>query len=133
MSFTRVCTFAVADSFTERCRKVYFAPDDYSLMAWGVVNAGLYFLFQEKAIVTEGAQKAQMLEYQALCRDNLETALTNLPLLMPARRDSIEVLVLGVCTRPRPFRWWGQESERAKLTGPLGLLLDRDFQIYTRS
>ncbi|KXX75460.1 Protein STB5 [Madurella mycetomatis] len=95
MSFTTVCTFAVADSFTERCRKVYFAPDDYSLMAWGVVNAGLYFLFQEKAIITEGAQRTQMLEYQALCRDNLETALTNLPLLMPARRDSIEVLVLG--------------------------------------
>ncbi|GAB1312466.1 hypothetical protein MFIFM68171_02676 [Madurella fahalii] len=95
MSFTTVCTFVVADNFTERCRKVYFAPDDYSLMVWGVVNAGLYFLFQEKAILSEGAQKAQMLEYQALCRDNLETALTNLPLLMPARRDSIEVLLLG--------------------------------------
>lgn len=87
------------DNFTEECRKVYFATDDYSLMTWGVVNGGLYFLFQEKASLAEGAQRAQFLEYQSLCRDNLETALANLPLLMPARKESVEVLLMGVRAR----------------------------------
>ncbi|KAK4040384.1 hypothetical protein C8A01DRAFT_46280 [Parachaetomium inaequale] len=94
-SFATICTFIAAENFAERCSKVYFATDDYSLMSWGVVNAGLYFLLQEKASLADGAQRAQLLEYQSLCRDNLETALTNLPLLMPARKESIEVLLLG--------------------------------------
>lgn len=95
-SFATICTFIATENFTERCSKVYFATDDYSLMTWGTVNAGLYFLFQEKAALARGAQRAQLLEYQSLCRDNLETALANLPLLMPARKESIEVLLLGV-------------------------------------
>lgn len=98
VSFATICTFIAADNFNDQCRKVYFATEDYSLMTWGVVNAGLYFLFQEKACLSEGTQRAQFLEYQSLCRDNLETALTNLPLLMPARKESLEVLLLGVRT-----------------------------------
>ncbi|KAL2140329.1 hypothetical protein VTI28DRAFT_3973 [Corynascus sepedonium] len=94
-SFATICTFVAAENFAERCSKVYFATEDFSLMSWGVVNAGLYFLLQEKASLAEGAQRAQLLEYQSLCRDNLETALTNLPLLMPARKESIELLLLG--------------------------------------
>ncbi|KAL2150119.1 hypothetical protein VTH82DRAFT_7795 [Thermothelomyces myriococcoides] len=94
-SFATICTFIAAENFAERCSKVYFATEDFSLMSWGVVNAGLYFLLQEKASLAEGPQRAQLLEYQSICRDNLETALTNLPLLMPARRESIELLVLG--------------------------------------
>jgi hypothetical protein len=97
-SFAGICIFVATENFAERCRRVYFATDDYSLMTWGVVNAGLYFLLQEKAsLAGDAAQQAQLLEYQALCRDNLETALANLPLLLPARRESIEVLLLGVC------------------------------------
>ncbi|KAK4133515.1 hypothetical protein BT67DRAFT_52832 [Trichocladium antarcticum] len=95
VSFATICTFIAADNFTDQCRKVYFATEDYSLMRWGVVNAGLYFLFQEKACLADDAPRARFLEYQALCRDNLETALTNLPLLLPARRESLEVLLLG--------------------------------------
>ena len=96
VSFATICAFVAADNFAERCSKVYFATDDYSLMTWGTVNAGLYFLFQEKASLVTGAQRDQLLEYQNLCRDNLETALANLPLLMPARQESIEVLLQGV-------------------------------------
>ena len=82
---------------------MYFATDDFSLMSWGVVNAGLYFLLQEKAALVSGAQRDELLEYQSLCRDNLETALTNLPLLMPARKECIEVLLLGACpSQPIP-------------------------------
>ncbi|KAL2183603.1 hypothetical protein L209DRAFT_759267 [Thermothelomyces heterothallicus CBS 203.75] len=94
-SFATICTFVAAENFAERCSKVYFATEDFSLMSWGVVNAGLYFLLQEKASLAEGPQRTQLLEYQSLCRDNLETALTNLPLLMPARKESIELLLLG--------------------------------------
>ncbi|EAQ90092.1 hypothetical protein CHGG_06711 [Chaetomium globosum CBS 148.51] len=89
-SFATICTFIAAENFAERCSRVYFATDDFSLMSWGVVNAGLYFLLQEKAALVSGAQRDELLEYQSLCRDNLETALTNLPLLMPARKECIE-------------------------------------------
>ncbi|KAJ4298382.1 hypothetical protein N0V88_003412 [Collariella sp. IMI 366227] len=95
VSFTNICTFIATDNFPERCSKVYFATEDYSLMTWGIVNAGLYFLFQERASLAQGAQRTQLLEYQCLCRDNLETALSSLPLLMPPRKESIEVLLLG--------------------------------------
>lgn len=96
MSFATICTFVATGPFAECCSKVYFATEDYSLMTWGTVNAGLYFLFQERAPFAETpALRAQYLEYQALCRDNLETALANLPLLMPARHESVEILLLG--------------------------------------
>ncbi|SPQ19847.1 f63a4906-a6fb-4e30-a403-60ac7174ad3a [Thermothielavioides terrestris] len=94
-SFITICTMVATDNFAERCSKVYFATEDYSILTWGIVNAGLYFLFLERASVAEGARKAQLLQYQSVCRDNLETALTNLPLLLPARKESVEILLLG--------------------------------------
>ncbi|KAK4157365.1 hypothetical protein C8A00DRAFT_40210 [Chaetomidium leptoderma] len=94
-SFATICTVIAAENFADRCSKVYFATEDYSLITWGIVNAVLYFLLQDKASLADEAQRAQLLEYQSLCRDNLETALTNLPLLLPVRKDTIELLLLG--------------------------------------
>jgi len=39
---------------------------------------------------------AELLRHHVTCRDNLETALSSLPLLMPARMDTIKALLLGV-------------------------------------
>ncbi|KAK3904000.1 hypothetical protein C8A05DRAFT_14092 [Staphylotrichum tortipilum] len=96
VGFATVCAFIATENFAERCGRVYFATEDYSVMAWGTVNAGLYFLLQEKAALAQGAQREKLVGYMGMCRDNLETALVNLPLLMPPRRESVEVLLLGV-------------------------------------
>ncbi|KAK0655189.1 hypothetical protein B0T16DRAFT_450919 [Cercophora newfieldiana] len=81
--------------FTEWCRMVYFADEDYSLTIFALVNGGLYYIMQERAAFAEGEEQAEMLRWMEMCRDNFETAMANLPLLMPARRESIQVLVLA--------------------------------------
>lgn len=104
-TFTLMCTFIAVDDFVDCCRRVYFATEDYSLATFIVVNAGLFYLFQEKATRTDEAQAEKLIEYRNLCRDNLETALMALPLFMPARKESIEALLLAVSvplTSPRP-------------------------------
>lgn len=95
MTFTLICAFIAIEDFIESCRKVYFATEDFSVATFIIVNAGLYYLFQEKSVVDE-ARSAEFIEYHYLCRDNLETALASLPLLMPPRMDTIEALMLGV-------------------------------------
>ncbi|KAK4460093.1 hypothetical protein QBC42DRAFT_333594 [Cladorrhinum samala] len=94
-SFPIICAFIAVEDFNERCRRVFFPTEDYTLTLWGTVNAGLYFLFQERAAAAKGARAAQLTEALHLCRDNFETVLTNLPLVMPARRESVELLLLG--------------------------------------
>jgi hypothetical protein len=75
---------------------VYFADEDYSLTTFAIVNGGLYYLLQERVWYAEGEEEAELLRYMDMCCANFETALVNLPLLMPARKESVEVLVLGV-------------------------------------
>ncbi|KAK3364500.1 hypothetical protein B0T25DRAFT_67577 [Lasiosphaeria hispida] len=95
VSFTLMCSVVMSDKYNERCRRVYFATEDFSLTSFAIVNSGLYFLFQEKAWSAEGARKVELRGYQDMCRDNLETALANLPMLMPERRESVDVLLMG--------------------------------------
>ena len=95
MTFMMSCTFITVESFIETCRKVYFATEDYNIAIFIIVNAGLYYLFQEKSIMDE-QRREEYLRYHYLCRDNLETALTSLPLLLPPTREMIEALLLGV-------------------------------------
>ncbi|KAB5572543.1 hypothetical protein GE09DRAFT_1170639 [Coniochaeta sp. 2T2.1] len=95
ITFMRDCVFITVDSFTDYCRKVFFATEEYSTALFIIVNAGLYFLFQEKLVMDASAKK-DYLEYHHLCRDNLETALASLPLIMPPKRETVEALLLGV-------------------------------------
>lgn len=89
------CTFITVEEFIDACQKVYFATKDYGIPIFIIVNAGLYYLFQEKAMTNE-SRSEEFLKYHHLCRDNLETALTNLPLLLSPTREMIEALLLGV-------------------------------------
>ncbi|KAK3372107.1 hypothetical protein B0H63DRAFT_401547 [Podospora didyma] len=93
ITFTLICGFIAIENFTARCQKVYFATEDYSLATFGIVNALLYFLIQEKA---EEPSMAELRKYHTLCRDNLETALANMPLLMAPRKENVETLLSGV-------------------------------------
>ncbi|KAK4231030.1 hypothetical protein QBC38DRAFT_507061 [Podospora fimiseda] len=94
-SFPTICAFMAVEDFNERCRRVFFPTEDYALTLWGTVNAGLYFLFQERAAAADGPRAGQLTECMHLFRDNLETVLKNLPLVIPARRESVELLLLG--------------------------------------
>ncbi|KAK7419743.1 hypothetical protein QQX98_003115 [Neonectria punicea] len=94
MAFITSCSFINIKYFIECCRKVYFATEDYSIAVFVIVNAGLYYLFQEKSVADE-SQRGQCLEYHHLCRDNLETALSNWPLLHLPTKEMIEALLLG--------------------------------------
>lgn len=103
LNFALVSTFVALDEFVESCRRVYFATEDFSLVTFIIVNSGLYYLFQDKHILDDNeAATSDILKHQLICRDNLETALSNLPLLMTARPDSIQALLLGV----RASRRW---------------------------
>lgn len=81
---------------------MYFATEDFNLSTFIIVNAGLYYLFQEKYIITDenSGTAAESLAYHHMCRDNLETALANLPFFLPPKMETIEALLLGVCATP---------------------------------
>lgn len=97
MGFPAIATFTGIEDFPDNVRRVYFATEEYSLMQWGIVNLGLYFTLQERGAASEGDRQVQLFEASFLCRDNIETALTNLPLLLPQRRESVELLIMAVC------------------------------------
>lgn len=89
--------FFTVDYFMEKCREVYFCTDDYSDATFIVVNAGLYNVFIELGYPeTDPAEKEKYQHYIRLCKFNLEAALANLNILMPATFDSIVALTVGV-------------------------------------
>ncbi|KKK12214.1 hypothetical protein ARAM_002411 [Aspergillus rambellii] len=90
------CPFITMDRLVEKCREIYFAAEDYSDATFIVANGGLYQLFI--AVIFIAKDKKIQEEYQTYvdqCRVNLEVALTNLHLLMPASAESIEGLAMG--------------------------------------
>ncbi|KAL4867487.1 hypothetical protein BDV12DRAFT_119962 [Aspergillus spectabilis] len=90
------CPFIPFDRLADKCREIYFATEDYSDATFIVANGGLYHLFVAAGFMTK--DRALQHEYQSyvdLCRNNLETTLANLHLLMPANCDSIEALAVG--------------------------------------
>lgn len=104
------------DRFIEKCREVYFAIEDYSDATFIVVNAGLYNVFIEWSFTSKDlAEREEYREYLNLCRNNLETALGNLDLLMPAKPESIEALALGVGLYPIAFSRKSIESNENRL------------------
>ncbi|KAI0881294.1 uncharacterized protein GGS22DRAFT_192382 [Annulohypoxylon maeteangense] len=80
------------EKFAEICRKVYFAIDDYSEVDFIIANAYLSYIFAEHVVVS-GLQDYR--EYCRLCQENLRTASSRLPLLLPASMEAIAALTLG--------------------------------------
>ncbi|KAL3470426.1 hypothetical protein BJX99DRAFT_49709 [Aspergillus californicus] len=72
------------------------AKEDYSDATFIVVNGGLYQLFVAASYMTpDRALREEYQGYVDLCRNNLDTTLANLHLLMPANVESIEALTMG--------------------------------------
>lgn len=84
------------DSFSDICLGVYFS-EDYSESDFIISNTGMMYLFQEFGYSKpEGKEREENLSYATMCRVNLETALSNLPLHLPANSGMIRALLLGV-------------------------------------
>jgi hypothetical protein len=89
------------DYFTEKCREVYFCTDDYSDAAFVISNFGIYSIFYELGSTDPDPNlREEYLSYIEMCRNNLETALANLNILMPATQESIKALAVGVSLLP---------------------------------
>ncbi|KIW15211.1 hypothetical protein PV08_05256 [Exophiala spinifera] len=99
LTFTLICAYGNVDYFTDQCRSVYFATDTFSQATFVIVNAGLYFILQEKMMLARHSDNGDSISsYQAhlnICRDNLETVLAHLNLLLPAQRENVIALVMG--------------------------------------
>ncbi|CAI4210955.1 unnamed protein product [Parascedosporium putredinis] len=81
-------------TFSELCLRVYFSPD-FSEADFIVANFGLYYLFIHQANQAPESSRDEYMSYAAMCRDNTETALSNLPLHLPATYEMILALALG--------------------------------------
>ncbi|KAL6354842.1 hypothetical protein LRP88_12199 [Fusarium phalaenopsidis] len=86
--------FILVRQFSEICLNVYFS-EEYSETDFIIVNAGLHSLFGDHSDQVPVEEKGTYLEYAHLCRENLETALANLPLQLPATTDFIVALLFG--------------------------------------
>jgi hypothetical protein len=85
------------DYFIEKCREVYFCTEEYSDAAFIIANFGLYSIFYELHLTEKNDSIGQECQdYIEMCRDNLEVALANLNILMPATQESINALAVGV-------------------------------------
>lgn len=92
-----IASFACSVDMRDRCRKVYFRTDEYTCCSYIIVNAALYYLFIEEAYRSDDDERrGTYTEYYQICQTNLETALGNLPMFLPAHCETIEALHLGV-------------------------------------
>lgn len=127
VTFTLVCAFDNIDYFTGQCRDIYFATDTFSQSTFIIANAGLYFMFQEKMVLARytGDEEATA-SLQAnidMCRDNLETVLAHLNLLLPAQKENVVALLMGASYSieiSRPSLAWRLNTTACQLCLTLG-------------
>ncbi|KAG7140564.1 hypothetical protein HYQ46_007965 [Verticillium longisporum] len=86
--------FLSKQHFTDLCLGVYFS-DDHLDTDYITVNAGLYALFLDQSYHCPPEEKEENLQYAQICKENLETALANLPLHLPASNDVLLALLFG--------------------------------------
>ncbi|OQE02169.1 hypothetical protein PENVUL_c040G05964 [Penicillium vulpinum] len=110
--------------FTEKCREVYFCVDDYSDAAFVVTNFCLYsILYEYGAMQKDATMREEDQHYIEMCRENLETALANLNILMPANHESIMALAIGAIHAleiSKPSVGWTLASTAMNLCQTLG-------------
>lgn len=92
-----MCELVGVTDVISLCRAVYFPTEDVSDSAFAVVNALLYNLFMEQhSVATEPEMREEYNRHFELCRANLETTLANLPMLLSAKIENVQALLLGV-------------------------------------
>ncbi|KAL0937838.1 fungal specific transcription factor domain protein [Colletotrichum truncatum] len=94
--FSLACSFLDVDDLAELCRRVYFCTDTFADTTFVIVNGALFYLFMEQAyLATDAAAREEFERFQHMCQGNLETALSCLPLMLPAKMESIEALLVA--------------------------------------
>lgn len=87
--------FILLNQFSDMCLGVYFS-DDYPDVDVITVNAGLHSLFSDYAFQLSEQHREEYFGFASLCRANLEAALADLPLHLPATSNTIVALMFGV-------------------------------------
>lgn len=85
------------------CLGVYFS-DDYPTADVITVNAGLHSLFSDYAMQLPEEYREEYFGFAGLCRANLEVALADLPLHLPATSSTILALIFGVSISLRDWQ-----------------------------
>lgn len=122
-----VTCFTDMDRFLDRCRRVYMhtSRGDIPPALFLIVNAGLVHLFFEEAInAPPGPEKEALTGYTARCRANVEAAVAQLPLLLPASLENLEALLMAASAAidvSRPSLAWLLTSRAAHMCRALGL------------
>jgi hypothetical protein len=86
--------FMFMRDFSDICLQVYFS-DTFSEMEFIIANAGFYSLFTDYSYHVSAGQKDTYLGHARMCRENLETALYDLPLHLPTTPEAITALLFG--------------------------------------
>ncbi|KAH6871432.1 hypothetical protein B0T10DRAFT_541511 [Thelonectria olida] len=111
--------FIHVQAFSDLCLKVYFFKD-FTAAEFIIVNSGLCWLFTERA----SAEKSDDYDKSiASCRENLETALSALPLHLPAAPDTVLALIFGAIytiNDSRPSLAWTLTSAAGHMCQTLG-------------
>ncbi|KAH7120471.1 hypothetical protein EDB81DRAFT_700705 [Dactylonectria macrodidyma] len=118
---TMIHEFSPLENFSELCLHVYFS-ENYSQADFITANAGLLYLYTEYMARTP-EKEDEIIPYVEMCRANLQTALANLPLHVPATSRMIGALLLGsfhAIDISRPSLCWTLVSKASELCQTLG-------------
>ncbi|KAL4878708.1 hypothetical protein BJY04DRAFT_220774 [Aspergillus karnatakaensis] len=108
--------------FTDMCLDVYL-NDNHSEVNFITVNAGLYWLFSDYKFQAVPQEKDECIAHAHLCRDNLETVLSNLPLHLRATSDTVLALLFGAfyaIELSKPSLSWTLSAKASELCQTLG-------------
>lgn len=83
------------NEFPLMCHHAYFSPTQ-SEHDYIIVLSGLSALFWTHAHAAPAEEKEEYLRYDRMCHVHLETALSSLPLHLPATPNAIAALLMGV-------------------------------------
>jgi len=124
---TVVSAFIDAETFTDRCRRLYFSTEEPTESAFVLVNTGLITLFFEASLEVGDSDPVKRAEYEActaMCQNNIEVALAQMPLMMPATLENTEALLNGASFSvevSRPSLAWLLTARAVHMCRALGL------------
>lgn len=116
--------------FPETCLRIYVSEDcsDADILT---ANYGMFhFYLQQSQTTSSSAEREETASYAEMCRENLETTLSNLSLHLPATSSMISALLLGV--RIYFIRVPSCYSCKAHISQSLGVLLCRNLKTVAR-
>lgn len=87
--------FFPMDNLADLSLGVYFSQN-YSETDFVTVNVGLYYLFQEYSSIVIETERDKFLQFADMCRNNVDTGLSVLPLYLPPTAGTVTALLCGV-------------------------------------